>query len=159
MDSEIQSEDVYNVLHLDPPDTDHSRVFLEVVCLQVVKGLILRFVCWLVGLLLYVPATCWRISGTDLIRQFYVLSHWDRSCRSNFGSHPVKRYWHQAENSHRWLCNFRRLAGFPLECQFLSHWCSWTWKNPGARWNRTWGRSLSSRKPLAQLGGLTDQAV
>ena len=43
------------------------------------------FVCWL----LIVPATCECISGTDLHRQFYVLPHWDRSCRSNFPSHPV----------------------------------------------------------------------
>ena len=33
-------------------------------------------VCWLFN----VPATCKCISGTDLLRQFYVLPHWDRSC-------------------------------------------------------------------------------
>ena len=53
------------------------------------------FVCWL----LIVPATCECISGTDLQRQFYVLPHWDRSCRSNFPSHPVTVYWHQADQS------------------------------------------------------------
>ena len=37
-----------------------------------------------VGWLLNVPATCKCISGTDLLRQVYVLPHWDRSCRSNF---------------------------------------------------------------------------
>ena len=37
-----------------------------------------------VGWLLNVPATCKCISGTDLLRQYYVLSHWDRSCRPNF---------------------------------------------------------------------------
>ena len=31
------------------------------------------FVCWLLN----VPATCECISGTDLLRQFYVLPHWD----------------------------------------------------------------------------------
>ena len=46
------------------------------------------FVCWL----LIVPATCECISGTDLHRQFDVLPHWDRSCRSNFPSHPVTVY-------------------------------------------------------------------
>ena len=45
-------------------------------------------VCWLLN----VPATCKCISGTDLLRQFYVLPHWDRSCRPNFPSHPVTVY-------------------------------------------------------------------
>ena len=45
-------------------------------------------VCWLLN----VPATCECISGTDLLRQFYVLPHSDRSCRSNFPSHPVTVY-------------------------------------------------------------------
>ena len=31
-------------------------------------------------------------SGTDLLRQSYVLPHWDRSCRSNFLPHPVTVY-------------------------------------------------------------------
>ena len=50
------------------------------------------FVCWLLN----VPATCECISGTDLLRQFYVLPHWDRSCRPNFPSYPVTVYWHRA---------------------------------------------------------------
>ena len=40
--------------------------------------------CWLVACLLNVPETCECISGTDLLRQFYVLPHWDRGCRSTF---------------------------------------------------------------------------
>ena len=56
----------------------------------------------LVGWLLNVPATCECISGTDLLRQFYVLPHWDGSCRSNFPSHPVTVYWHRADQSQRW---------------------------------------------------------
>ena len=64
------------------------------------------FVCWLLN----VPATCECISGTDLHRQFYVLPHWDRSCRSNFPSHPVTVYWHRADQSQRWPYNARRLA-------------------------------------------------
>ena len=39
-------------------------------------------VCWLRN----IPATCECISGTDLLRQFYVLPHWDRSYRPNFPS-------------------------------------------------------------------------
>ena len=65
----------------------------------------------LVGWLLIVPATCECISGTDLHRQFYVLPHWDRSCRSNFPSHPVTVYWHRADQSQCWPYNARRLAG------------------------------------------------
>ena len=41
------------------------------------RGAVL-FVCWLLN----VPATCGCMSGTDLHRQFYVLPHWDRSCKS-----------------------------------------------------------------------------
>ena len=61
--------------------------------------------------LLNVPATSWCISGMDLHRQFYVLPHWDRSCRSDFLPHPVTVYWHRADQSQRWPSNARRLAG------------------------------------------------
>ena len=61
--------------------------------------------------LLHVPAACQCIAGTDLLRQLYMLPHWDRSCRSNFLPHPVKLYWHWANQSQRWLCNARCLAG------------------------------------------------
>ena len=64
-----------------------------------------------VGWLLNVPATCECISGSDLLRQFYVLPHWDGSCRSNFPSHPVTVYWHRADQSQRWPYNSRCLAG------------------------------------------------
>ena len=59
------------------------------------------FVCWLPN----VPATCECISGTDLFRQFYMLPHWDRSCRPNFPSHPVTVY-----QSRHWPYNTRCLA-------------------------------------------------
>ena len=75
------------------------------------------FVCWLLN----IPATCWYISGMDLHRQFYMLPHWGRSCRSNFLPHPVTGYWHRVDQSQRWPYNARRLAGKPLECQFVSH--------------------------------------
>ena len=68
-------------------------------------------VCLFVGWLLNIPATCVCISGTDLLRQFYVLPHWDRSCRSNCPSHPVTVYWHRADQSQRWYYIARRLAG------------------------------------------------
>ena len=64
-----------------------------------------------VGWLLNVPATWECISGTDLLRQFYVLPHWDRSCRSNFPSHPFTVYWHRANQSQHRPYNARRLAG------------------------------------------------
>ena len=52
------------------------------------------------------------ISGTDLLRQFYVLPHWDRSCRPNFPSHPVTVYWHRADHSQHRPYNARHLAGW-----------------------------------------------
>ena len=64
-------------------------------------------VCWLLN----VPATCKCISGTDLLRQFYVLPHWDRNCTSNSPSHPVTAYWHRANQSKHWPYNIRCLAG------------------------------------------------
>ena len=62
-------------------------------------------------LLVNVLATCECISGTDLIRQFYVLPHWDRSCRPNFPSHPVTVYWHRADQSQHWPYHARCLPG------------------------------------------------
>ena len=53
-----------------------------------------------------VPAKCECVSGMDLLRQFYMLPHWDRSCRPNFPSHPVTVYWHRVDQSQCW-----RLAG------------------------------------------------
>ena len=53
----------------------------------------------------------------------FTCCHTDRSCRANFLPHPVTVYWHQADQSQRWPYNATRLAGWPLECQFLrSHW-------------------------------------
>ena len=45
--------------------------------------------CWLLN----VPLTSLCTSGTDLLRQLYMLPHWDRSCTSNFLSYPVMVYW------------------------------------------------------------------
>ena len=64
-----------------------------------------------VGWLLYVPATCKCISGTDLLRRVYILPHWDRSCILNFLSYPVTVYWHLADQSPHWPYNARRMAG------------------------------------------------
>ena len=47
------------------------------------------FVCLLVVCLLNVPAIPLCISGTGLLRQFYVLLHLYRGCRSNALSHPI----------------------------------------------------------------------
>ena len=54
------------------------------------------------GWLLNVPATCECIPGTDLLRQVYLLPHWDRSYRPNFPSHTVTVYWHRADQSQHW---------------------------------------------------------
>ena len=39
----------------------------------------------------------------DLLKQLYVLPHWDRSCRSNFPSHPVTAYWCWANQYQHWV--------------------------------------------------------
>ena len=105
--------------------------------------------------MLNVPATCLCISGTDLLRQFYVLPHWDRSCRSNFLPHPVTVYWHRADQSQRWPYNARRLAGLPLECQFLSHWYDSTPKKSRCKRDSNPGSSAleADALPLGQRGG------
>ena len=46
-----------------------------------------QFLWWLLACL-----TSQQHARTDLLRQFYVLPHRDRSCRSNFVSHPVTIY-------------------------------------------------------------------
>ena len=104
--------------------------------------------CWL----LIIPATCQCSSRLDLIKQLYMLPHWDRSCRSNFLLHPVPVFWHRAKHSQHWPCNTRRLAGQPLECQFGSDLYDSTRKNPSA--SRNWTPLLrQSPWPLGQPGG------
>ena len=88
----------------------------------------LLFLLLVVGCLLSAPATCWCSWGTDLFRQLHMLPHWDRSCRSSFPPHPVTIYGHLANQPQFGTYSPRCLAGQPLECQFLSHWCDWTWR-------------------------------
>ena len=93
--------------------------------------------CWLLA---NVPATCQCISGMDLLRQAYLLPHWDRSCRPNFPSHPVTVCWHRANQSQHWPYNARR-----LECQFLSHWYDSTPKKSQPKRNSNpWSSALEA---------------
>ena len=107
--------------------------------------------CWLLN----VSATCECISGMDLHRQFYVLPHWDRSCRSNFPSHPVTVYWHRVDQSQHWPYNTRHLAGLPLECQCLNHRYDSTPKKSQRKWDSNPGPSTleADALPLGQPGG------
>ena len=109
------------------------------------------FVCWLLN----VPATGECISGMDLLRQFDVLPHWDRSCRSNVLPHPVTVYWHRSDQSQCWPYNARCLAGWPLECQFLSHWYDSTGKKSWRKRDSNLGSSAleADALPLGQRGG------
>ena len=59
-----------------------------------------------VGWLLNVPATCECISGADLLRQFNVLPHWDRSCRP--------KTFHLTQLEVCWLLNV------PATCECIS---------------------------------------
>ena len=63
-------------------------------------------VCWFLN----VPAACYSISETDLLRKLYVLPHWDRSSRPNFLSHTITVCWHRANQSQCRPYNARRLT-------------------------------------------------
>ena len=63
------------------------------------------FVYWLVA------SRSSNMSRTDPLRHFYILPHWDRSCRSIFLSHPVTVYCHRANQSQPWPKNTRCLTG------------------------------------------------
>ena len=114
---ETEGSDLLRVL--SDPEVDTCRTSTN----HIVEVFLVSWLCWdvcrqrdcmcrvVVCWLLNVPATCWCISGTDLLKQFYVLPHWDGSCRSNFPSHPVTIYWLWANQSQHWPYNTRCLAG------------------------------------------------
>ena len=56
---------------------EHRVIILITLSFGIIRNPCLVFIpdCLLVGWLLDVPATCLCISGTDLLRQFYVLPH------------------------------------------------------------------------------------
>ena len=84
--------------------------------------------------------------GPILLRQFYMLPHRDRSCRSNFLSHPITVYWHHANQSQSWPNNAgpgRVATGMPV----LSHWYDSTRKNPIESGIWTWDLPLPKRMP------------
>ena len=56
------------------------------------------------------PTTCQCISGRDLLTQWRMLPHYDRRCRSNLLSHPVREYWHQANSFKHWTYSTRHLS-------------------------------------------------
>ena len=85
-------------------ETLHAAQVTRVLCLSLstITQLVKHENIKIVACLLNVLATCKCISGSDQLRQFYVLPHWDISCRSNFPSHPATVYWHQANQSQHW---------------------------------------------------------
>ena len=110
----------------------------------------------LVCLLLNVPATCECISGTDLLRQFYVLPHWDRSYRPNFPSHLVTVYWHRADQSSTDPITPGAWQGSHWSANFEVTGMTRPRKNLGASEIRTRDLPLSRRTslPLGQWGCL-----
>ena len=92
-----------------------------------------------VACLLNVPATCKCISETDLLGQFCLLSHWEKSCRSNLLSHPVTVNWHRASHSWYWPLNVKHhklppdFNPWPATPQMdaLSTWPSWQTREDG----------------------------
>ena len=72
--------------------------------------------------LLHVRSTCmcpWKESV-----QFYVLPHWDRSCRSKLQSHPPIVHWQWASQSNYWPY-IGHQAGYLVDSQLLSPWLVW----------------------------------
>ena len=51
------------------------------------------------------------VSQGQICSDNFTCCHTDRSCRSNFPSHPVTEYWHWANQSQHWPYNTRYLAG------------------------------------------------
>ena len=72
--------------------------------------------------LLHAQAQDKHTSGTNLLWQFHILPHWDRSYRPNSVLHPVQVDWHQASQSLHWPHHSSCLEGLPLQYQFLFHW-------------------------------------
>ena len=66
----------------------HTICILEAVMVRHLVRYIYSFTSWLLN----VEATCLCVSETDLLGEFYVLPHRNRSCRSNFLYHPVTVY-------------------------------------------------------------------
>ena len=68
----------------------------------------------------------------------------DRSCISNFLSHPVTVYWCQVNQSQCFAYNTRHLAGKSMDCQFLSNGMTRpTKKNPRQKCESNLGLPLS----------------
>ena len=122
------------------PTTAHPRIPLLPLGYELWRIIVQCFL-----LLVKVPATCQCISGTDLQDSF--------TCRrteievANFLPHPVTVYWHRADQTQRWPFNARRLAGWPVECQYVIHWYESTRKNPVASGIRTLDLPFSRRTP------------
>ena len=123
-------------------------------CLQIFTWM--KFLA-IVGFLLNIPAVC--ISGTYLLRQFYMLPRRDKSCWSNFSPHPLTVYRHWANQSQRWPSTPDAWQG--------SHWSvnfsvidDSNRKNPSSSRIRTPGLSLNNQAneaafvPLAK--GISD---
>ena len=80
-----------------------------------------------------------QISGMDLPRQFYMLPHWGRSCRSHLHPNPVMLYWHPANQYQHSLYVTRCLVEQLREYQFLRRWYVWLAFEPLPQ-----GRALSN---------------
>ena len=57
--------------------------------------------------LLNIPAACLVCLGHWSLIQLHLLSHWNRSCKSDLLSYPVSVYWHWAEQSQHLPCDAR----------------------------------------------------
>ena len=75
---------------------------IKVNCIWYQQLCFLLFLLFVVGWLHVSATSCLCIPGMDLLRQMYVLSQWDRSCRSNLLSNPFTVYWHRVNQHQCW---------------------------------------------------------
>ena len=100
-----------------------------------------------VGCLLSVPAPCYCILGDGSPKTIVRAATLRQKLQIKLPSHPVTVNWHRANQSGRWPYNARRLAGKPLEFQFLGHWYDSTRKKSVASGIRTPDLPLWRRTP------------
>ena len=94
---------------------------------------------------------CLTYFGTCLLRQVYMLPHWDRSCRSNFLSYPVIACWHRANQSRRWCFNARHLAGVATGISIFNTFRTANETFSFWAWRRQRPRTRNSRSRLVLL--------
>ena len=74
---------------------------------------------------------------------------WDRSCGSNFPSHPVTVYWHRADQSQHWPYNARVATWVPVLKSLV-------WLDPEKSWRK---RESNPRSSALKANALTTRPM